>query len=156
MINSENNIASELLDLKVAQVEIFDRDITAGKTREYYESCEVTRATVFRNKLSGKVGNFVQNFDVEITVHGNEFVSSCTCNNNRQICKHAVALLYAWVFDGGDFLNVAHVLEEINKLDKSRLMDIIKNMIRYNPNLVDIFLAKDKLDWDEIDSDPFI
>jgi len=65
-------------------------------------------------------------------------------------------LLYSWVFDGNDFLNVANVLEEIDNLEKSRLMDIIKNMIRYNPNLVDIFLAKDKLDWDEIDSDPFI
>ena len=156
MLSSNDNIVNELLDLKIAQIEAFDRDITSGKAREYYESSEVTRATVFRNKLSGKVGNFIQNFDVEITVHGNEFVCSCACNNNRQTCKHAVALLYSWVFDGDDFLNVAHVLEEINKLDKSRLMDIIKNMIRYNPNLVDIFLAKNKLDWDEIDTDPLV
>jgi len=156
MINIDDKIASELLNLKIKQIEAFDRDITNGKAREYYESCEVTRATVFRNRLFGKVGNFVQSYDVEITVHGNEVVSSCICNNNRQICKHAVALLYSWVFDGNDFLNVANVLEEIDNLEKSRLMDIIKNMIRYNPNLVDIFLAKDKLDWDEIDSDPFI
>ncbi|HPG38112.1 MAG TPA: SWIM zinc finger family protein [bacterium] len=153
MINNNDQVCVELQSLTFQQVEAYDRDVTNGETRLYYENCEVTRPTVFRNKLSGRVGNILKGFDVEITVHGQEFVTSCTCNKTRRTCKHAVALLYSWIYDGQDFLDIGKALKEIENLDKEQLLHIVQNIIRYNPGLIDIFLAKEKPDWDEIDAD---
>lgn len=155
MKNEKDRVCNELLNLTIQQVEAYDRDITDGQARIYYENCQVTRATVFRNKLTGRVGNLIKGVDVEITVHGQEFVTCCTCNKTRSTCKHAVALLYSWVYDGKDFIDIGQVLEEISNMDKEQLLHIVQNIIRYNPALIDIFLAREKPDWDEIDADIF-
>jgi hypothetical protein len=155
MINDNDKISNELQNLTIKQVEAYDRDITNGVARTYYDSCEVTRPTVFRNKITGRVGTFLNGVDVEITVHGNEFVTSCTCSKNRNTCKHAVALLYSWIYDGKDFLNIHNALQEIELMDKAQLINIIKNIIRNNPAMIDVFLAREKPDWDEIEPDAF-
>ena len=154
MQNNPDAVSDELLNLDLASVEIFDRDITDGRGREYYESSEITRATVFRNKLSGTVGTFVQGYQVDISLHGNEIAAICSCNTNRKICIHAIALLYSWIFDGDDFLNISTVLQQIETLEKSSLVLIIKNIIRQYPGLADVFLARDKAEWYEIDPEP--
>ncbi len=153
-MNIDNEISKELKELTLENVELFDRDVTDGKTREFYESCEIKRATVYRNKLLGSVGTFVQGHDVQVSLHQNEISSTCTCSESRQICTHAVALLYSWIFDGKDFVNVANILKQLEEYDKETLLQIVKNIIQNFPQFIDVFLAKDKADWDEIDIDP--
>jgi len=150
----DDKIANDLTSLNLSQIEALDRNATDGTSREYYESCQITSATVYRNKLSGHVGNFLESNKVELTIHGNEITSSCSCQESREICKHAVSLLYSWVNDGIDFTDIETVLEEIREMDKDRLVDIIANIIRINPSYIDIFLAKYKPEWDEIDPNP--
>ena len=151
--NSEN-ISEELLQMTTEQIEQFDQNALDGKALECYENSQVLRPTVFRNKLSGRVGNYFDSFDVEIVIHENEISSSCSCDNSRKICQHAITLLYAWVNDGQDFLDVSHSIKELEKLNKERLVEIIANILRYKPSLVEMFLSREAPDWDEIDRDP--
>jgi len=150
----DDNVSSDLASLDSVQIEALDRNAASGKAKEYYENVQVTRATVYRNKLYGRVGNFLEEHQVEITVHENEISSSCTCGEARNICKHAIALLYSWVNDGRDFRNIGKTLIEIKKMDKERLLEIVSNIIRLHPDFIDLFLARQRPDWDEIDPDP--
>ena len=149
-----DKISDDLISLNFSQVEALDRNATDGTSREYYESCQITSAIVYRNKLSGHVGNFLESNRVELTIHGDEITSSCSCQKSREICKHTVSLLYSWVNDGIDFTNIETVLEEIREMDKDSLVDVISNIIRINPSYIDIFLAKHEPEWDEIDPNP--
>ena len=150
----KETISEELRTLQLSDVEEFDQNATSGKTLEFYDNSQISSAMVYKNRISGVVGNFVEKHQVEITLHEREIVSSCTCSKSRRICKHAVALLYAWVNDGMDFTNVEQALHQIKKLPKEQLIDIVTNIIRQNPSAIDLFLAKDKPNWDEIDLEP--
>lgn len=149
-----DEIYAELRNIELSDVQTLDRNATSGKTQDYYENSQISSAVVYRNRISGVVGNFVEMHQVEITLHENELAASCTCSNSRSVCKHAVALLYAWVNDGMEFTNVEQALHQIKKLKKEQLIDIVTNIIRQNPSAIELFLAKDKPDWDEIDLDP--
>jgi hypothetical protein len=147
-------IAEELRSLQLSDVESLDQNVTSGKTFEFYEQSQISSAIVYKNRISGVVGNFVEMHQVEITMHDREIASLCTCSKSRKVCNHAVALLYAWVNDGMDFTNIEQALHRIKKLKKEQLIDIITNIIRQNPTTIDLFLAKNKPNWDEIDLDP--
>jgi len=146
---------NDIYDLTLEQVQALDQNVSQGKARQFYENAQITRATVYQNKVSGRVGNFFEQYDVQLTFHGREIASSCTCEESRKICIHAVALLYAWLNDGKEFLDVERVLGEIKKMKKDRLVEIVTNIIQNNPSLVEMFLSRHIPDWDEIDTDPF-
>ena len=154
MSHHNDKIADGLKSLSLSQVEALDRNALNGKARDYYENSQITSATVFRNRISGYVGNYFESHQVEIIFHENEISSSCTCSKARRVCKHMVALLYSWVNEGMDFLNVDEALEQIKEMDREHLIDVITNIIRQNPSSVDLFLAKPNPSWDEIELEP--
>jgi hypothetical protein len=153
-LKDDATIAAELRNLGYEQIAAFDADATNGEALLYYENSQVDNAVVYRNKISGRVGNFIEKFDVRLTLHGREISSSCSCDSSRKICQHAIALLYSWVNDASDFVNISNVLVDIAKLEKSQLLDIVVNIIQQQPHMADVFLAPKKPDWDEIDPDP--
>ena len=147
---------SDDLNLSYSEVAAFDQAVTSGEALNYYDNSQINRATVYKNKISGRVGNYFDFYDVLVTFHGSELVSSCTCaeSTEHNVCVHAIALLYGWVNDGGDFTNVADALNKISELPRERLEIIIKNILRRHPHLIDDFLDPDRAEWDEIDQDP--
>lgn len=153
-LENDATIAVELKNLGYDQITAFDEDMTDGESLAYYENSQVENAVVYRNKISGRVGNFFEKYDVRLTLHGREISSTCTCDNGTEICMHAIALLYAWVSDAPDFLNISDVLADLEKLDKNTLIEIVANILQQQPHMADVFLARKKLDWDEIDLDP--
>lgn len=142
---------SALEKLTFEQVSTLDHGTMGGKGRDYYESAMVSRATFFHNHVSGRVGNYVEFHDVHVTFHENEIASSCSCRQSRKICKHIIALLYAWADDRNDFLSVEQVLLRVKKMNKERLLEIVEHIICHNPEFADIFLANKVSDWDEIE-----
>jgi uncharacterized Zn finger protein len=156
MINEEKTtVAEELLNLKYNDIVVFDEAAAENEALPYYEQSQILDAVVFRNKLSARVGNYFESNRVRLAMHGKELSSRCTCDSEKQICIHAVALLYAWVNDAQDFMNLADVLAEIEMLEKSRVIEIVANILQQQPHLANDFLQKNKPDWDEIDQDLF-
>lgn len=153
-LENDMTIAAELRNLGYQNITAFDEEATDGEAWAYYENSQIENAVVFHNKISGRVGNYFEKYDVRLTLHGREISSSCTCASDQNLCLHAIALLYGWVNDAADFVNLASVLIDIAKLDKAQLMNIVANIIQQQPHMADIFLARKKLDWDEIDPDP--
>ncbi|HOY45253.1 MAG TPA: hypothetical protein PL189_10975, partial [bacterium] len=82
-----------------------------------------------------------------------EIAGSCPCQRSRKICKHIIALLYSWVNDGGEFLDVEDVLTEVRAMKKEQLLVVIENIIRQNPEYAELFLKRQPPDWDEIETE---
>jgi len=156
LLQIDDSISSLLKNLTFEQVQALDREVTNGQAFRYYENSQVSKATVYRNKISGMVGNFAERYEVHVTVHEQEISGSCTCGRSLKVCKHVVALLYSWVNDGGDFLDVGQALKKIKDMDRDRILEVVSNIIRHDPQYIDLFFAKNTQDWDEIDQDPFI
>ena len=57
------------------------------------------------------------------------------------------------VNDGDDFVDVGNKLLEIEKMTKDELLKVVLNIVRINPNLIELFLMKNTDDWDELDID---
>lgn len=155
MASEENTmVAEELLSFKFDDVVVFDEEAAENEALPYYEQAQILDAVVFRNKLSARIGNYFESNRVRLAIHGKELSSRCTCDSEKQICIHALVLLYAWVNDAQDFMNLADVLAEIETLEKSRVIEIVANILQQQPHLAGDFLQKNKPDWDEIDPDP--
>ena len=153
MTTFNDDIYSELKELDFEQVKAFDAQVTDGEALPYYDSIQVSRAAVFRNKLSGRVGNYFESYDVDVTLQDKELMSNCSCGHSRKLCVHGISLLYAWVNDGDDFVDVGNKLREIEKMTKDELLKVVLNIVRINPNLIELFLMKNTEDWDELDID---
>jgi len=151
---NNSTIEKKLLELGYEQIAAFDEQVTLGEALAYYDNSQIENAVVFRNKLSGRVGNYFESYQVKITIYDNEISSTCECDNERKICRHAVALLYAWVNDSQDFLNIAEVLNQIEKMEKTRLVEIVANILQHEPHMAQLFLHNKEIDWDEIDQNP--
>ncbi len=140
-----------LKSLTLEQVTALDHEAINGNGLAYYETAMITHAVVYKNRISAHVGNYAENTQVRITFHEHDFAGSCTCQKSRKICRHIVALLYAWIHDGGEFLEVEKILCEVKKMGKTRLLEIIENILQQKPEFAGLFLSKRPPDWDEID-----
>ncbi|MDZ7315756.1 MAG: SWIM zinc finger family protein [candidate division KSB1 bacterium] len=154
MING-TDIDAALATLTHEDVVSFDNELLNGEGISYYENSQVLDAVVYRNHLSGRVGNFLEVHHVRIVSHGRELTCHCTCRSRKNICVHSMALLYAWANDGQDFTNLSDVLAQIHDWDSVRLREIVINILQKQPHLAGDFLKKHIPDWDEIDPDPF-
>ena len=153
---NSHKIAKALNDLTWEKVAKFDEQTTNGEAWAFTENCQVRDATVYQNHLFGRVGNFVEEYQVQIAVNEQEISSSCNCSSSRDTCIHVIALLYTWVSDSDDFINVERVIEKIKTFSKDELVSTITRILRTYPQLTETILERDLKDWDKIDKDPDI
>jgi uncharacterized Zn finger protein len=149
-MKKKDHKSTRVNDMTIEQVEALDQEASGGRGENYYAKAMISRATVYQNHISGRIGNYLEFHDVKITFHDNELASNCTCRSSRKICKHIVALLYAWVNDRDDFLDVQQVLDKVRKMNQDQLIVIVENILRQYPEFADIFMMKKAPDWDEI------
>jgi len=144
-IKTTHPISPALADLDYEQIVNLDQELADGEGWEFYSSGQISRATVFENKLSGRVGNYAEEFEVEIVVSGDELRSSCNCSGSGEICKHVIALLYCWVNDSEGFLDVGDSIQELSSYNRDRLLEIVTNIIRHDPKNIERFLYSEPI-----------
>ena len=151
-IKAIHPVSPVLHDLDYEQVATLDQELTAGDGWEFYSNGQIKCATVFENKISGRVGNFIEEYEIEIVVSGKEIRSSCNCSRTGVICKHVIALLYSWVNDTEGFTDVGDSLQELRGFKRERLIEIVTNIIRHDPKNIERFLHSEPA-FDEPDYD---
>ncbi len=132
------------------EVSTLDRKVAEGEGLSYYETAHIYHAAFYRNSLIGQVGNMLETYQVEISIHGMQITGSCTCDESRKLCKHVVALLYAWVQDGRDFIDVSEKIRDIENMKHEELVQAVVNLVRRDPSTLSGLLEKRPADWDEI------
>ncbi len=132
-------ISEALTSLTIEEVKRIDQEATGGEGWEFYTTGFLTKASVFLNKISARVREAFGEYYVEATVDEHHISTACTCNEKSGMCKHAVALLYSWVFDAEDFLDVGETMEELQARDKGELIEIIGRIVQNDPRNVDFF-----------------
>ena len=156
-MNTENNkylISKELDSINERQIVILDQENIDGQGWNYYCNGQITAATVYNNRISGVIKELADEFHVEITANENEISSYCSCGSKEGVCNHVVALLYSWVNDRDDFVNISALVRRLYDKDKQELIDIIERIFENNPGNAR-FINQIEKNENEFDSDFF-
>lgn len=127
----------DLIGIKEADIEklfeprIFERGI------QYYEQGRVTRPVVYRNSIMAECrGTQPENYGIHIDVDDNRVIASCTCPYASGNCKHIAAVLYAWLKKPSMFTDLGQAEQLLTRQDKSALVEIVIDMVRYDPSVI--------------------
>jgi uncharacterized Zn finger protein len=148
-------IAPELEQINERQVGILDQENTDGQGWDYYCNGQIVRAAVLGNRITGTVREYVEEFNVEIRVDHHEITTSCTCGTRQGVCKHIIALLYSWIHDKENFINIGDQIKKLHNMEKQELIDVIERIIQNDPINVRFFYDY-SLDLNGVDVDGLI
>ena len=143
-------IAPELREINERQIGILDQENTDGEGWNYYCNGQIVRAAVLGNRISGTIREYTEEFDVVIRVDLHEVTTSCTCGTKQGVCKHIVALLYSWIHDKEDFINIGDQIKKLHNMEKQQLIDVIERIVQNDPINVRFF-SDYSLDFNELD-----
>lgn len=143
-------IAPELVAITERQIGILDQENTNGEGWDYYCNGQIIRAAVWGNRITGTVREYTDEFDVLIRVDQYEITTSCSCGTRQGVCKHIVALLYCWIHDKADFINIGDQIKKLQNMEKQQLIDVIVRIIQNNPINIRFF-SDYELDFDGLD-----
>ena len=143
-------IAPELREINEHQIGILDQENTDGEGWDYYCNGQIVRAAVLGNRISGTIREYTEEFDVVIRVDLHEVTTSCTCGTKQGVCKHIVALLYSWIHDKEDFINIGDQIKKLHDMEKQQLIDVIERIVQNDPINVRFF-SDYSLDFNELD-----
>lgn len=132
-------IAPELREINERQIGILDQENTDGEGWDYYCNGQIIRAAVLGDRITGTVRDYADEFNVLIRVDHHEITTSCSCGTREGVCIHIVALLYSWIHDKDDFINIGDQLKRLQKMEKQELIDVIERIIQNDPINVRFF-----------------
>lgn len=144
----EYEISSALKAITENQIGRIDQENLNGEGWEYYCNGQIVHAAVLKNKISGAVREYLEEFQVTIQIDEHEIMTSCSCGTRNGICKHIVALLYSWINDQQDFVNIGSLVERLHDFEKQDLINLIQRIIENDPLNARFF---DKQEYDEND-----
>jgi uncharacterized Zn finger protein len=144
----EYEISSALKAITEKQIGIIDQENLNGEGWEYYCNGQIVHAAVLKNKISGATREFLEEFQVTIQMDEHEIMTSCSCGTRNGVCKHVVALLYSWINDQQDFVNIGTLVERLHDFEKQDLINLLQRIIENDP-VNARFL--DRQDYDEND-----
>jgi uncharacterized Zn finger protein len=132
-IKEEYEISPELRQISERQISILDQENTNGEGWEYYCTGQIVQAAVLKNRISGTIREYLEEFHVQIQIDEHEVVTSCSCDTGEVVCKHIVALLYSWINDTEDFVNIGNLVKRLYKMEKQDLIDALERVIQSDP-----------------------
>lgn len=110
---------------------ILDRGIA------YFEEGRLQRPFVYKSTIMAECqGTQPENYHISIDYRDGNLVASCTCPYAFGYCKHIAAVLYAWVKRPSVFADLGKSEEILNRLERSQIVEIVMDMIRYDPDVV--------------------
>jgi hypothetical protein len=135
-------ISEFLYDLNEEHIATLDQEATNGEAWHLYCDSYISRPTVFQNKISGRFKNFSEDQLVEVVIDEKQIITFCSTCRIGEICVHAVALLYSWVYDSEAFANVAESLRQLEDMNKVELIEIIARMLLKDSNNIELMRKK--------------
>jgi uncharacterized Zn finger protein len=147
-------ISNELNSINEREIALLDQENLNGQGWDYYCNGQITMATVFNNRISGVIKELSDEFQVEISADENEISSNCSCGFKGGVCDHVVALLYSWVNDREDFVNIGTLVRRLQNKDKQELIEILERIFENSPRNVR-FINPIENENAEVDNDFF-
>ena len=153
MIEEEANISPILTNITQKQVAILDQENTNGEGWDYYCNGQVIHAIVSKNDISGIIREYLEDFKVQIKVNEFEIFCKCSCDSENVICRHVVALLYSWVFDKSEFINLDKFLNKLENMEKEKLIKVVERFIVDDPRNIKFFNTQRDFEVNDFDID---
>ena len=103
----------------------------------YFEEGRILRPFIYNSNIMAECqGTQPEKYHISIDAREGSIIASCTCPYAFGYCKHIAAVLYAWVKRPAMFTDLGTNEDNLMKLDRSHLVEIILYMIRYDPDVM--------------------
>jgi hypothetical protein len=109
------------------------------RVKEYVDSPMMTHRMRHEKCVSAQIrGNF-GHYRTTVDIKTKTVTGECTCPSELWPCKHIHALRQTWDTNPDSFFNLDDWLAQLPKQPKASLVEAIRSMLVYSPNLLALF-----------------
>ncbi|MCD1295480.1 hypothetical protein CUJ83_10765 [Methanocella sp. CWC-04] len=116
---------------------MFDKKIYE-RGKAYYKEGRIKRPLIYGNMIIAECeGSTPENYTVKAELTDKGITASCSCPYPGY-CKHIAAVMYGWVKMPSMFRDLNNAELELMKFNKDDLVELIMDVVRYEPGILPI------------------
>lgn len=138
-MNGKSSELTSLLDLKEKTIEKIAKYPALTKGLIYFNEGKIINPIVWGKTIQSEImGSGLINYVVSVDITNNKMNASCNCSSKEQLCKHAVALLYAWIKTPETFKEITKIESSLGRMRKEELIGLLMKLIKNDPGIISV------------------
>ncbi len=130
-------VLTSLLDLKEEIIKKLVTYPTLARGLTYFNKGMIINPIVWNQTIQAEVmGSGLSNYITSVDIKNNKVNAYCSCPSKEQICRHTVALLYAWMKTPDNFKEITKIESSLRKMRKEKLIEILMKMIKKDMSII--------------------
>lgn len=111
--------------------------MTLTRGLAYFNEGRIVNPIVWNQTIQAEVvGSGLSNYTASIEIKNNQLTPYCNCPSEEYLCKHTIALLYAWIKTPDSFKEMTKIESALEKMKKEELIRLLTTMIKKDPSII--------------------
>jgi len=128
---------TSLADLKEETIKKLANYTTLNRGLAYFKEGRIINPIVWNQTIQAEIiGSGLSNYVVSVEVKNNKLNAYCSCPSEEYLCKHTIALLYAWIKTSENFKEIAKVESSFEKMKKEELIKLLLKLVKKDPSIL--------------------
>ncbi|MBI4778259.1 SWIM zinc finger family protein [Candidatus Desantisbacteria bacterium] len=130
-------VSPELMELTEEKLEKIGQEHIRISGSNYFRENRVKNPMVWGKTIVGEIGGSSHEaYKIQVDVTEEKITSTCNCPYNGNYCKHAFALLYAWIRAQNTFKRLENIEFILSKKSNYELTTILLGMVKKDPRVI--------------------
>jgi len=130
---------TSLLDLKEKTIKKLANEFTLTRGLAYFNQGKINNPIIWNQTIQAEiVGTGLSNYVTSVNIKNNKLNATCTCPSEEHLCKHTVALLYAWIKNRDSFKDITKVESSLTRMRKEELIELLMKVIKKDPGIISV------------------
>lgn len=130
-------LITNLSDIKEETLKKMTTPASLVRGLSYFNEGRIISPIVWDGSIQSEViGSGLSNYIASIKIKDNKIQAECNCPSEESLCKHSIALLYAWLKTPENFKDMASIESTLQRMKKEGLIDLLIKMIKKDPNII--------------------
>jgi len=130
-------LITSLSDLKEETIKKLTNDATLARGFAYFKEGRIVNPIVWNQTIQAEIiGSGLSNYVVSVEVKNNKLNAYCSCPSEEYLCKHIIALLYAWIKTSENFKEMTKVESSFERMRKEELIKLLLKLIKKDPSIL--------------------
>jgi uncharacterized Zn finger protein len=130
-------VLSSLSDLKEGIIKKLANYHTLTRGLNYFNEGRIVNPIVWDQTIQAEViGSGLLNYTASVEIKNNQINPYCNCPSEEYLCKHIIALLYAWIKIPESFKEITKIESSLERRKKEELIKLLITMIKKDPSII--------------------
>ncbi|MEW6095506.1 MAG: hypothetical protein AB1567_03125 [bacterium] len=132
-------VATSLLELTEEKIKKLANYSTLTRGLMYFNEGRIINPIVWDQTIQAEVvGSGLSNYVASVNIKNNEVNTNCNCPSAEHLCKHTIALLYAWIKNRDSFKEITQLESSLGRMRKEELIGLLMEMIKKDPHIISV------------------